>query len=90
MVSPIVKMLSNRNNKRKVKFMTGCFIASVSSWTCHFFENTKHRDQDLIRKTHLKKLKVIAVQVNYFITRGKKAKASQTFSPQKSITDSTE
>lgn len=45
MVSRIVKMLSNQKNKRKVKFKTGCFTASVSTWTCHFTENIKHIDQ---------------------------------------------
>lgn len=48
MISRIVKMLSNQKNKKKVKFMTGCFTASVSTWTCHFIENTKHIDQSSI------------------------------------------
>lgn len=49
MVSHIVKMLSNqKNKKKKVKFMTGCFTASVSTWTCHFIENIKHIDQGSI------------------------------------------
>lgn len=47
MVSHIVKILSNQN-KKKVKFMTGCFTASVSTWTCHFIENIKHIDQGSI------------------------------------------
>lgn len=48
MVSHIVKMLSKQKNKKKVKFMTGCFTASVSMWTCHFIENIKHIDQSSI------------------------------------------